>query len=278
MADTPDRGWSAENDAIAVEAGFKSWLHWIDHLETHTKAGEPRKTGRKICGARIPRGVEGRSDVDTPCCLTAGAASTGSHPKQTGHRGHGRCGSHGGLTLVHPEAARSKYATTGRLSELDQIQESELKVVREVRVLELLIAIDLERLPEDVVTPRILVKALDRLGEEIELADRSGDYTTVKRLATALREGLGGVNLYWQVMDQVRRNIDLKRKTIDTHTRQVAKEHGPVNWYDVSMIMEEMRRDVRVIIDEFISDPAKRSAAIKMLQSQIRPGPGPHLA
>ena len=79
-------------------------------------------------------------------------------------------------------------------------------------------------------------------------------------------------------MDEVRRNMDLRRKMIDTHVRQTAREHGPVTWFDVSMIMEEMRRDVRVIIDEFISDPVKRSAAIKMLQSQIRPGPGPHLA
>lgn len=278
MADTPDAGWSAENNQLAREAGFESWHHWIEHLELHTKDGRPRVRHRKICGARVRGGIEGRSDSGTPCCLLAGASSTGSTPKPTGHKGHGRCGSHGGLTLVHPEASRSKYATTGRLSELDRIQENELAVVREIRVLELLIAIDLERLPEDVVTPRVLVQVLSNLTEAIELADRSGDYATVKRLATALREGLSGVNLYWQVMDQVRRNIDLKRKTVDTHTRQVAREHGPVNWLDVSMIMEEMRRDVRVIIDEFIDDPTKRSAAIKMLQSQIRPGPGPHLA
>ena len=145
-------------------------------------------------------------------------------------------------------------------------------------VLELLIAADLERLPEDVVTPRVLVKVLDRLRDEIAKAKGSGDYGTVERLASGLREGIDDVTLYWQVMDQVRSNIDQKRKLVDTHVRQLAREHGPVNWYDVAMIMEEMRRDVRVIIDEFIDDPVKRSQAIKMLQSQTRPGPGPHLA
>ena len=72
-------------------------------------------------------------------------------------------------------------------------------------------------------------------------------------------------------MDQVRKNINEKRKLVDTHVRQLAREHGPVNWYDVAMIMEEMRRDVRVIIDEYIDDPVKRSQAIKMLQSGLSP-------
>ena len=44
------------------------------------------------------------------------------------------------------------------------------------------------------------------------------------------------------------------------------------------MILEEFRRDVRVIIDEFITDPVKRSQAIKMLQAQTEPGRGPNHA
>lgn len=278
MADAPDKGWPRENDEIAVEAGFKSWLDWIEHLETHTKAGKPRTHRRKICGARIPRGTDGRSEADTPCCLLAGAASTGMEPKDTGHRGHGRCGSHGGLSLVQTDSPRSKYHMTGRMAELDAIQENEVAVRNEIRALELLIAADLERLPEDVVTPRVLAKVLDRLGEEIDIAEKRGDYAKVRRLGRSLREGINDATLYWRLMDQVRKNMDLRRKMVDTHVRQIAREHGPVNWYDVSMIMEEMRRDVRQIIDEFIDDPVKRSQAIKMLQSQTEPGRGPNLA
>ena len=75
------------------------------------------------------------------------------------------------------------------MAELDQLHETEMAVRKECHILELLIAADLERLPEDVVTPRILVKVLDRLSEAISAAGRSGNYGTVERLASGLREG-----------------------------------------------------------------------------------------
>ncbi len=276
MADAPATGWSAKNDEAAIEAGFGSWADWVEHLETHTKAGKPRKRRRKICGAKIPKGTEGRSQVGTPCCLTAGAPASRSREgaKETGHLGWGRCGSHGGGSLIgteHPSrihGRRSRYQISGALGEAYKASHASLSLTEDIRLANAQVKLALGELPENCPTPR---QFLDRIGSLLAALD-SENAEKIADQMNAFREELEDVELHWKQIAMATKAQEQKRRLIDTDLKRITREHGPASWTDIMVIVDEFKGMLQGIVDKYVPD-GERSRVTKEVSNFGGTGP-----
>ena len=286
MADTPPAGWDPDNEPFAIAAGFESWSKWVEHLEVITKAGKPRKKWRKICGARIPRGSDGVTDKDTPCCLIAGAPSIGMKPKETGHLGHGRCGSHGGLALAGPasgswiDGEHSKFTMRGPLGDMHERMKgqmvNQMDLHDQAYVVNLQILRLLDALPDGSVTPDEHVERMEELlaacHKSLVEKDPGPMIEGTRAMIALLMDHLGEARTLrdlWSV-------IELKRKLVATHTQQKAREYGPVDWVDVLTIAAEQRQLMAEIINDFV--PMERQTlALNKVRSYSMPGNRPPL-
>lgn len=284
MADAPPQGWDVANEPFAVAAGFVSWAVWVEHLEVTTKAGKPRARRRKICGARIPRGSDGKTEKDTPCCAIAGSPSTGMKPKETGHLRYGRCGDHGGLSHAGPASAsyihgeHSKFTMRGPLGKMHERMSgqiaNQMDLTDQAYVVNLQILRLLDALPDNSVTPSEHIKRMEELlaacHRSLAEKDPGPMIEGTHAMIALLTDHLGETRVLrdlWQV-------IELKRRLVSTHTQQKAREYGPVDWVDVLTIVAETRQLMAEIIRDHVPQE-KQTLAIQMVRSYALPGDRP---
>lgn len=225
--------WPKEHQALAREAGHKSWEGWILALET--------EKGWEICGARAG------PLKDHPCQLRAGSGC--QHRRQTG-----RCNFHGGdskrgqdsATYVHGKCAKP-FLLDGRVGEIlasltdEEVYDLTLTAkLNYARIMSIL-----EDLPKGELSPAALSRRISsvlpllrelgpdpsprearKLGNELELLDQ-------------LLTGMDRQAMVWEEFSE---RAEIQRKLTETVTKQRAKEFGQVDWVDILALADGIRR------------------------------------
>lgn len=254
MADAPREGWSEQNDEIARAAGFESWAAWCDSEEQHL--------GRKICGART-------RDED-PCRRPAGAPS--GNGKDTGHKGEGRCGDHGGLALAGEEAPWYKGKGLSRyLDHRGEPAQRQLRAAAEhvAQWRDLWPELDLMRarvkmlvgsIADEQASPAALRRAIAR----VRAALRGGDVDRLKASFTELEAALEPAETTLAAWDESSALTEQIRKLLETQVKIEQQAFAPMNEMREFYLLEKLKEIILTHVPE-----GSRTLAVKQL-AQLR--------
>lgn len=212
------------HEAAAKAAGFTDWMTWIAACES--------RLGRNICG----RFGQTRK---APC-------------EQRPVAGMKVCGFHGGRSKKGPENGRWKdgrysiYAShvKGKLAEnfelVNTLVADAFDLNAEVRVIDAQLLSIVGTLEAGHVTGEQLRKVRDDLRLAVAAGDAAAISTALRALDTLTTAATGADRSWGQFL----KFTEAKRRIADTNARQKAKEHGPVTWADVALVVDLMKQGI----------------------------------
>ena len=249
MPDLPYKGkWSAENDALAVEAGFESWQAWGEAIEADV--------GYVICGGRTSKG--------SPCQQPAG--------RGVPDKDEGRCKFHGGAAprgalaanfqgkgqsryLIHlPDEVKDAFRAYVEDPEMFSLQQ-EIALTR--TSIEALLA----QWPRDVASVQEISDMAERGLEAID----SRDPVKLAAALKELREGLEPVAMAMAIDDKVEKKIDTLRKLVDSNLKREKVEFDQVSAARLGMWTMTMQQ----LLLDVIEDEDTRQLVLQRMQPWI---------